>query len=260
MDHKHQRTSLRLEGKGERRLSPLNPLAAITNNSNTSSQKNEENTYIQSQLRKSTINKPDEIEIASTSSVSTTTPTSANNNNNHSNSTNITPTTPTSSSSTNNNIRNVTEEGIVKRKSITGKTPSLRRLSRCLSEANEVTMSNNEDLSFSVSSAALIQTSTSVRPIPIPNPLPLRRISRCSISLENDENIINPSISNTTASIKSNVTNTSFNNQPPNSNSYHSVIPNNNINTTSTATTTTTTTTNNNSNSNNNSVNPNATA
>jgi len=177
MDHKHQRTSLRLEGKGERRLSPLNPLAAITNNSNTSSQKNEENTYIQSQLRKSTINKPDEIEIASTSSVSTTTPTSANNNNNHSNSTNITPTTPTSSptsannnnnhsnstnitpttptssSSTNNNIRNVTEEGIVKRKSITGKTPSLRRLSRCLSEANEVTMSNNEDLSFSVSSA-----------------------------------------------------------------------------------------------------------
>jgi len=232
MDHKHQRP-LRLEGKSERRLSPLNPLASVINTSNSSTLKNEENTYVQSQLRKSTLNEKEKNEVISNGSVSSTTsPISANNNNSIS-TTLTTPTNVSSANPTNSNIKNVSEDVNIKRKSITGMTPSLRRLSRCLSDANEVTLSNNDDLNFSISSSALTQsTATSVRPIPIPNPLPHRRISRGSISLENDENIMNPSSSsyaNPTSSVKSNATNTTFNNQPSNynsSNSYQSTNPN----------------------------------
>jgi len=233
MDHKLQRP-LRLEGKIERRLSPLNPLSAFTNNSNTpTTTKSEENTYIQSHLRKSIVSEPEEIENLSIHSKSSTSTPTSTNNNIHNNSVSSTLATPSNNSSTNGNIRNNVEEGVPKRKSVNGITPSLRRLSRCLSEANnEIAINNNEDQVFSMSSAVLSQSSTtSVRPIPIPNPLPLRRISRCSISLENDENTINSSSSyaNMAASVKSNATNTTLNNQPlNNTNSYQSITNNNN--------------------------------
>jgi len=252
MDHKHKR-SHRLEGKAERRLSPLNPLSAVINNPNitTSSQKNEESTYIQSQLRQSTISDSEEninivnnvgnttnstsVNDNTSSNDNTTTTTSGSNlnNNNNNNNTNInngghnssnvtspnTP-TPTTSSSINSNIRN--DESFVKRKSVTGISPTLRRLSRCLSDASELSYINNDDQNFSVSSSALTQTSSSVRPIPIPNPLPLRRISRCSVSSENDENVTTTSYANNISSVKTNIPSSIYNNPD------HSVNPMNN--------------------------------
>ncbi|ORX57693.1 hypothetical protein BCR36DRAFT_580262 [Piromyces finnis] len=271
MEHKLQR-SIRLDGKAERRLSPLNPLASQNSNSPVASssipiQKNDDTTpHVQSQLRKSTINNLEEFNNVIDNSI-TTIPnsnllsSSSNNNinnNNNSNDTadsslNTTPTTPTRSSSinnnnnknnnnnnnknnnsNNNNNRNFPEETIVKRKSVTGIPPSLRRLSRCLSDASELTMPSGDDPLFSISSTALIQTPTSVRPIPIPNPLPLCRINRCSVSLENEENTSNSSSSyaNNTSSVKlSTITSTNANisssnyNQPS---SFHSINSTNN--------------------------------